>query len=158
MKKKHVDVYTDGSCDPGSRIGGWAALILADGDKVELSGKAYHTTHQRMELTAAIEAIRYIESSGMQDRQIFLFTDSQYLAGLSGRKTGLLARGLKTMRNHPVPNTDLLLLLFFFLETFSLLPVKVAAHEKANGSLNLNLEVDRSCRKVMRDAVRKKLG
>ena len=73
-KEKWI-VHTDGSCLVNPGPGGWAAIIKSpDGEKV-ISGSESMTTNNRMELTAALEAIRQIPA----DSCIQLFTDSQYL-------------------------------------------------------------------------------
>lgn len=149
-----ISVFTDGSCDQPAGIGGWAAIVLTDGGKVLLSGRAYETTHQRMELTAAVEAIRYVTGLEYDKRRIFLYTDSQYLADLPRRKNRLLAAGLKTRKNRPIANADLLVQLFQFMDSHLLEFVKVQSHQKKNGQTNYNREVDKCSRKVVRDTVR----
>lgn len=68
-------VYTDGSCLVNPGPGGWAAIIKSpQGEKVLHSSEGM-TTNNRMELTAALEAIRQIPAGSC----IQLFTDSQYL-------------------------------------------------------------------------------
>lgn len=68
-------IYTDGGADPNPGIGGWAA-ILRYGDKEKLlSGNEPESTNNRMELTAAIEALRALKRPCTVD----LHTDSQYL-------------------------------------------------------------------------------
>jgi ribonuclease HI len=68
-------VYTDGSCLINPGPGGWAAIIKSpQGEKVLHSSEGM-TTNNRMELTAALEAIRQIPAGSC----IQLFTDSQYL-------------------------------------------------------------------------------
>ena len=77
MKKKdeRVVVYTDGSCEPNPGPGGWAAIIL-DGEKETiLKGSEKKSTNNRMEMTAALEALKVVNSK----RRVRLFTDSQYL-------------------------------------------------------------------------------
>ena len=70
-----MTVYTDGACSGNPGPGGWAAVIL-DGSHVrELSGGEPHTTNQRMELRAAIEALAAIPDP----RAVDLYTDSSYV-------------------------------------------------------------------------------
>jgi ribonuclease HI len=70
-----IVIYTDGSCNPNPGPGGWAALIItADGEKT-ISGGDKETTNNRMELTAAIKALKTIK----EPARIEIFTDSQYL-------------------------------------------------------------------------------
>lgn len=69
-------IYTDGGADPNPGPGGWGAVLLSPGgERRELSGGAAQTTNNRMELTAAIEALGALE----QPAQVVLYTDSQYL-------------------------------------------------------------------------------
>lgn len=72
---QEVVIYTDGGCDPNPGLGGWAALIMQDGKKAELSGSEPQTTNNRMELTAAIRALRSLA----RPSRVLLYTDSQYL-------------------------------------------------------------------------------
>jgi ribonuclease HI len=70
-----IIIYTDGSCDPNPGPGGWAALIIMDGEEKKLYGSTAVSTNNRMELIAAIKALKSIEIK----RPIILYTDSQYL-------------------------------------------------------------------------------
>ena len=72
----HVVVYTDGSCAPTNPgPGGWAYLLM-DGRSEELvNGSERHSTNNRMEMTAAIEALKSIPDGTTLD----LYTDSEYL-------------------------------------------------------------------------------
>ena len=74
-----VTIYTDGGADPNPGPGGWGVVLLFDVDgevqKQELSGGELQTTNNRMELTAAIEALRSLK----QPYRVEFFTDSQYL-------------------------------------------------------------------------------
>lgn len=70
-----VTIYTDGACDPNPGPGGWAALLRAGGHEKELSGGEAQTTNNRMELTAAVEALRALK----KPCQVDFYTDSEYL-------------------------------------------------------------------------------
>ena len=52
-----VDIYTDGACSGNPGPGGWGALLVFNGREKELSGGEPLTTNNRMEMTAAIEAL-----------------------------------------------------------------------------------------------------
>jgi len=67
------DIYTDGACR--ARVGGWAALILTPGERRTLSGKTEDTTSNRMELSAAINAVESLPSGS----EVTLYSDSEYL-------------------------------------------------------------------------------
>ena len=68
-----VEIYTDGACR--ARVGGWAALILAPGERRAMSGKAEDTTSNRMELSAAINAVDSLPGCS----EVTLYSDSEYL-------------------------------------------------------------------------------
>lgn len=70
-----VIIYTDGACKNNPGIGAWAAILEYNGSKKEISGVVEHTTNNRMELCAVIEALKALKRSC----QIELFTDSQYV-------------------------------------------------------------------------------
>lgn len=72
---QHVTIYTDGACDPNPGPGGWAALLIYNNNEQTLTGSERQTTNNRMELTAAIEALRALKGPS----QVEFFTDSQYL-------------------------------------------------------------------------------
>ena len=77
-----IKIYTDGACVGNPGPGGWAAIILYNGKKKELFGGEKLTTNNRMELTAAIEAINYFsqeEGSQPSLKQIQIYTDSTYV-------------------------------------------------------------------------------
>ena len=72
---KKVRVYTDGACIGNPGPGGWGAVLLSGTHRKEISGAERRTTNNRMELRAAIEALRALREPADVD----LFTDSAYL-------------------------------------------------------------------------------
>jgi len=73
--KNRVEIYTDGSCDPNPGPGGWAAIILDGKERKILKGHSEVSTNNRMELTAALEALKSVDPS----KPVKIYTDSQYL-------------------------------------------------------------------------------
>ena len=73
--RPHVVIYTDGACEPNPGPGGWAALLRFGSREKMLSGSDPHTTNNRMELTAAIQALQALS----QPCKVALYTDSEYL-------------------------------------------------------------------------------
>jgi ribonuclease HI len=71
----HVIIYTDGACDPNPGPGGWAALLRFGNVEKVITGSHPATTNNRMELTAAIEALRALKKPCRVD----FYTDSAYL-------------------------------------------------------------------------------
>lgn len=72
---KQVRIYTDGACKGNPGPGGWGALLVYGASEKELSGAEPDTTNNRMELRAAIEALRALKSPCVVE----LFTDSSYM-------------------------------------------------------------------------------
>ncbi|MEO5599804.1 MAG: ribonuclease H [Cyclobacteriaceae bacterium] len=152
--RKSISVFTDGSCHQ-SGIGGWAAMLLMDDQKFLLSGRELATTHQRMELTAALRAMEHLLAQNVtKDTLVSLYTDSQYLVNLPFRRERLQVSGWVTKNLHPLRNADLIRLLLENVDKLSLTFVKVKAHEKAAGSDNYNRDVDKLSRKIVRDYVK----
>jgi ribonuclease HI len=97
-----IDVYTDGACAGNPGPGGWGVLIIEGGRRRELFGGDPATTNNRMEMTAAIEALR--STTG----PVRLHTDSQYLKnGITAWIKGWKRNGWKTADRKPVKNQDL---------------------------------------------------
>ena len=72
---KEVLIYTDGACSGNPGPGGWGALLFYQGKRKELSGYEAQTTNNRMELTAAIEALSALKIPC----SVKLYSDSAYL-------------------------------------------------------------------------------
>jgi len=99
-----VEIYTDGGCDPNPGPGGWGAVLIFGGQTKEISGADPHTTNNRMELTAAIEALKVLQ----RPCDIVLHTDSQYLRrGITEWLPQWQARGWRRANGQPVRNQDL---------------------------------------------------
>ena len=105
QETQKTTIYTDGSCQPNPGPGGWGAVILsADGSVKAISGSAQHTTNNRMELQAAIEALKAVNNG----EDILLFSDSKYLQqGISQWLPSWQNRGWLTSFNSEVKNRDL---------------------------------------------------
>ncbi|GBD10749.1 Cyclic pyranopterin monophosphate synthase 2 [bacterium HR23] len=70
-----IEVYTDGACKLPEKRGGWAVLILHNGQERLLHGREENTTSNRMELTAAIKALEAVPEGA----SVVLHSDSEYL-------------------------------------------------------------------------------
>ncbi|GGJ05593.1 ribonuclease H [Alicyclobacillus cellulosilyticus] len=100
-----MEIYTDGACSGNPGPGGWAA-VLRHGDKVkEISGGAAHTTNQRMELTAVVEALRCLRTPC----RVVIYSDSAYLVNCFRQKWYVTWRrnGWRNSKGEPVQNRDL---------------------------------------------------
>lgn len=99
-----VEIYTDGACSGNPGPGGWGALLRFGAHEKELSGGEQNTTNNRMELTAAIEALNTLKRPCAVD----LYTDSTYVrSGISDWMRGWKARNWRTADKKPVKNADL---------------------------------------------------
>lgn len=103
--RKHVTIWTDGSCDTASGEGGWAYLIRYGEHRRGASGYVAGTTNNRMELSAAVEGL----SALREPCRVTLVTDSQYLqkAFTQGWLANWRRNGWRTASRTPVKNRDL---------------------------------------------------
>ncbi len=100
----HVTIYTDGACSGNPGPGGWAALIKYGQHEKELAGSATETTNNRMELTAALEAVQALK----QPCRVDFYTDSKYLRnGITQWLDSWKRKGWKTSAKKSVKNQDL---------------------------------------------------
>ena len=99
-----VEIATDGACKGNPGPGGWGALIRFGEAEKELSGGEPVTTNNRMELTAAIEALNALT----RPSAVTLSTDSRYVMdGLTKWIHGWQLNGWKTADKKPVKNVEL---------------------------------------------------
>ena len=100
-----VTIYTDGACSHNPGPGGWGCVLIYGKHRKEASGSEPDTTNNRMELTAAIEALQMLKRKCSVD----LYTDSAYLCN-AFEKSWLdkwRTNGWKTANKHEVENRDL---------------------------------------------------
>ncbi len=101
---KSVDIFTDGACSGNPGPGGWGVILRHGDTERELSGGAAETTNNRMELTAAIEALEALK----RPCAVRIYTDSVYVKdGITKWITGWKRNGWKTAAKKPVKNVDL---------------------------------------------------
>ena len=100
-----LDIYTDGACSGNPGPGGWAWAVAPDGEPHN-SGREAHTTNQRMEIYATLDALRTYETD---PRVIRIVSDSNYVVKCFNDQwwEGWLKRGWKNSQRQPVANRDL---------------------------------------------------
>ena len=104
MDSEPVEIWTDGGCKPNPGPGGWSAILKFRGTIRELSGAEAATTNNRMELTAAAEALEALT----RPCAIALHTDSEYLRnGITRWHTGWVRKNWRNAAGDPVKNMDL---------------------------------------------------
>ena len=101
---KEVEIFTDGACRGNPGPGGWGALLRYGEVEREVYGGEANTTNNRMELQAAIEALRVLK----EPCRVSLTTDSVYVKnGITQWLQGWKSKGWKTAGKKPVKNVDL---------------------------------------------------
>lgn len=108
MTNKTIEIYTDGSSLGNPGLGGWGIVVVVD-DKIieEIGGHDKDTTNNRMELEAAIGAIKYINKKH-KESTVIIHTDSSYvLGGVTNWIFGWEKNGWRTANKKQVLNQDL---------------------------------------------------
>lgn len=99
-----VEIYTDGACRGNPGPGGWGAILRSGEHAKELKGSEALTTNNRMELTAAIQALAALK----RGCDVVLYTDSQYVRkGILEWLPQWKLRDWRTADKKPVKNVDL---------------------------------------------------
>ena len=102
---KEVTIYTDGACSGNPGPGGWGAVLCYKGTEKELSGGEAMTTNNRMELTAAVSALKALK----EPCRVYLYSDSKYLVDslMKGWVITWEKRGWVKADKKPALNADL---------------------------------------------------
>ncbi len=97
-------IFTDGACAGNPGPGGWGAIVIAGDRRREMSGYEPATTNNRMEMMAAVQALRTLPP----ESSVALHTDSQYLKnGMQSWLARWKKNGWRTADRKPVKNDDL---------------------------------------------------
>ena len=136
-----IKIYTDGSCLENPGNGGWAAIIINNGQKTNIKGSKKNTTNNQMELLAPIEALKKIPKGS----KVQVFTDSKYVkSGITEWIYNWKKNGWKTANKQEVKNKDLWTKLDVLANEFEISWNWVKAHSTDE----LNNEVDLIARKA----------
>jgi len=125
-EKPLVEIHTDGACSGNPGPGGWGAILRHGDYEREISGGEAHTTNQRMELRAAIEALRALRKPS----RVRLHSDSAYLINCFKQRwhDNWARNGWLTKQKTPVTNRDLWEELVRLSAIHDIEWVKVAGH------------------------------
>ena len=123
---KKVEIYTDGACRGNPGKGGWGAILVYNGREKELSGGEKETTNNRMELSAAIKALKQLR----EPCEVTLTSDSKYLtdAITKGWVKSWKSKGWKKADGKAALNVDLWEELLPLLDTHKVTFVWVKGH------------------------------
>lgn len=102
---KEVVIYTDGACSGNPGPGGWGAVLMSGDRRKEIKGAERHTTNQRMELCAAVEALAALKV----ECAVTLYSDSAYLINAFQQNwfANWQRNGWLNSKKQPVENSDL---------------------------------------------------
>jgi len=101
---ERVTIYTDGACSGNPGPGGWGAILLYKQSARFISGFSPHTTNNRMELAAAIGALKALNKDSVE---LEIHTDSNYVKnGIQEWLPSWRSRGWKTFDKKPVKNKE----------------------------------------------------
>ena len=136
-----IKIYTDGSCLKNPGNGGWAAIICTDDKIKKISGSEKDTTNNRMELLAAINALKEFNSEDL----IEIYTDSKYVKnGITEWINNWLSNNWKTSKKEDVKNKDLWIDLYNLNKSLNIKWNWIKAHD----GNPLNEEVDLLAKKA----------
>ena len=123
---KQVIIYTDGACSGNPGPGGWGAILMYRDKKLELSGYEAHTTNNRMELLAPIQALSKLK----EPCEVRVYSDSAYLVNAFRQRwlDNWQKRGWLKADKKPVENQDLWKALLKYCDIHSVQWIKVKGH------------------------------
>ena len=123
---KEVTIYTDGACSGNPGPGGWGAILIYKEKRVELSGYDAHTTNNRMELLAPIQALQRLKEPCF----VRVYSDSAYLVNAFRQHwlENWVRRNWIKSDKKPVENRDLWEMLLKLTQTHEIVWHKVRGH------------------------------
>ena len=146
MSKEKIVIYTDGACSGNPGPGGWGAILQWNSQHKEILGYELQTTNNRMEMTAAIEALNILKKPSC----VIIYTDSKYL------QLGITEWIHKWVKNNwcknnkePIKNIDLWQTLYDQLNKHDIMWEWVKGHSDNEG----NLAADRLAVRAKEEAI-----
>lgn len=139
-----VIIYTDGACSGNPGPGGWGSILMMGENRKEISGGKKDTTNNVMELTAVIEALKFLKRPCKVD----LYSDSAYVvnAFLQNWILGWIKNGWKNSSKEEVKNKEL------WQELFSLTKIHDVTFHKVKG--HADNEYNNRCDELARNAIK----
>lgn len=125
MQTEKITIYTDGAARGNPGRGGWAAILIFSGGEKELGGNNPHATNNQMELTAPIEALKYLKKN--MSKTVFdtlaveIFSDSKYvILGITEWIFNWQKNNWRNAAKKPVLNKELWQELFDLTKNFKI--------------------------------------
>jgi ribonuclease HI len=130
--KQTVLIYTDGACSGNPGPGGWGAKLQWHNHYKEICGYELETTNNRMEVTAAIEALNILK----KPCSVIIYTDSKYLQlGITQWIHKWIKNNWRKADNKPIKNIDLWQNLYNQLEQHEVTWEWVKGHADSEGNI-----------------------
>ncbi len=141
---EEVIIYTDGACSGNPGPGGWAAILMYQDKKREISGAQKQTTNNIMEITAVIEGLKLLKFPCT----VKVYSDSAYVVNCfkQGWITSWVKNGWKNASKEPVKNKELWQQLYQLVQTHKVEFVKVKGHS--------DNEYNNRCDEMAREAIK----
>ena len=138
-----VVIYTDGACSGNPGPGGWAAVLLFEGNKKEISGGEKNTTNNIMELTAIIEGLKALK----EECEVEVYSDSAYSVNAfnQGWIYNWMKKGWKKADGSKVKNQEL------WQELYELTKKHKVTFNKVKG--HSDVELNNRCDELARKAI-----
>ena len=140
-----VTIYTDGACSGNPGPGGWAAVLIYEEHKKEISGGSKETTNNIMELTAILEALKALKI----ECEVELYSDSAYSVNAfnQGWIYNWIKKGWKTADGKEVKNKEI------WKEIYSLTKKHKVNFNKVKG--HSDVELNNRCDELARAEIDK---
>lgn len=128
-----AEVYTDGSLKKIGKttFGGWAFIVTRDENAIFRTGNSeLNTTNQRMELTAVVEALKYMQENRRPNEKVIIYSDSAYLVNCYQQDWYIKweQNGWQNAQHKDVANRDLWEQIIPFFDNFWYYFIKVPGH------------------------------
>ena len=108
MPEKKITIYTDGAAKGNPGSAGWGAIFILGKDVQEIGGRVEHATNNQMELTAPIEALKYMKNKFPNERHVEIISDSKYvILGITEWIFNWQKNNWRNANKKPVLNRDL---------------------------------------------------
>ena len=130
-----MKLFTDGSVDPQSKIGYGAYLALFE-DGISLDLLKSRVKLQRFEQTSSTKLelqtlLWALGDSKIQGRRVVVYTDSQNIMGLPGRRDRLEQSGYQSKKNKLIHNHELYQTFYHRMDQLEIQFVKVQGHKRS---------------------------